>query len=62
MVDTFSKVGEAPQMARGLQYFLKKIVSKGEIAGNKAERETVRWACKLVVEALTDIAMAKVEE
>jgi nucleolar MIF4G domain-containing protein 1 len=58
----FSIVKEAPQMARGLQYFLKKAVSRGEIAGNKSERETVRWACKLVSEMLTDIATAKVEE
>ncbi|KAF2495733.1 hypothetical protein BU16DRAFT_562000 [Lophium mytilinum] len=62
LLDLFSKVGEAPQMARGLQYFLKRVVSKGEIAGNKSERETVRWACRLVVEALTDLATGKVEE
>lgn len=49
-------------MARGLQYFLTKTVSKADIAASKSERETVRWGCKTAVDALTVLATAKVEE
>lgn len=54
------KVQEAPQMARGLQYFLKKVVSGTDIAGGEAERETVRWGCKIAVEALDTIVVSEV--
>ncbi|KAH7369902.1 hypothetical protein BKA65DRAFT_444507 [Rhexocercosporidium sp. MPI-PUGE-AT-0058] len=43
----FGQARETPQLVRGLQYFLKKVVSKTDIAGGKEEKATVKWACKV---------------
>ncbi|KAF2115478.1 hypothetical protein BDV96DRAFT_599804 [Lophiotrema nucula] len=53
LLDVFIKVDTAPSMIAGLQYFMKKVVAKTDIAANKVERETVRWASKVVVAMLT---------
>ena len=62
LMETFMRVRDTPQVARGLQYFLKKVVSKTDIAGGKAEKETVRWACKVAGDALAAIASAKITD
>ncbi|KAJ9649012.1 suppressor of glycerol defect [Coniosporium tulheliwenetii] len=63
LLDVFEKVNDVPQMARGLQYFLEKVVKKGDVAGSKSERETVRWGCSQAVDALTTtVASTVVEE
>lgn len=49
-------------MARGLQYFIKKVVSKADITGGKSERDTVRWASSKVVGSLTNLATAELVE
>lgn len=46
------RVKDAPQMAGGVQYFLKKVVSKTDIAGGKPEKATVKWACKVAISTL----------
>ncbi len=61
-METFLKVRETPQVARGLQYFLKKVVSKTDVAGGRAEGETVRWACKVAGDALAAIASETVTD
>ncbi|TGO29585.1 hypothetical protein BPAE_0013g00370 [Botrytis paeoniae] len=43
IANLFSRVKETPQMITGLQYFLKKVVGKTDIAGGKAEKEIVKW-------------------
>ncbi|KAL2358413.1 hypothetical protein BJ546DRAFT_1023096 [Cryomyces antarcticus] len=50
LLDVVMNVKDAPAMARGLQYFLKKVVSKADVAGSKAERETVRWGCRVATD------------
>ncbi|KAF1945794.1 dihydrolipoyl dehydrogenase [Clathrospora elynae] len=50
--EVFVEVDQAPEMITGLQFFLKKTVSKTEIV-EKAEKETVRWACKSIIDMLT---------
>lgn len=52
--EVFVEVDQAPEMIAGLQFFLKKTVAKTEIV-DKAEKETVRWACKSVMDMLTKI-------
>lgn len=52
IVNLMLRVKDAPQMAAGLQYFLKKVVSKTDIAGGKAEKATVKWACKTAISTL----------
>lgn len=56
----FLRLKEMPDTARGLQYFLKKVVSKTDIAGSKEEMETVRWGCQVARDALKAIAASDI--
>ncbi|KAF2477941.1 dihydrolipoyl dehydrogenase [Lindgomyces ingoldianus] len=42
LLEIFIKADGEPEMVTGLQYFLKKVVSKTDIAANKGEKETIR--------------------
>jgi nucleolar MIF4G domain-containing protein 1 len=53
----FSKAKDTPQLIRGLQYFLKKVVSKTDIARGKEEKATVKWACKVAGDTLEALAV-----
>jgi nucleolar MIF4G domain-containing protein 1 len=62
VVNVFAKAKDTPSVVRGLQYFLKKTVSKTDIAGGKDEKATVKWACKVAgdtLEALIAVGTAK---
>ncbi|KAF8866067.1 hypothetical protein BDZ45DRAFT_710738 [Acephala macrosclerotiorum] len=48
----FVKAKDTPELIRGLQYFLKKVVGKTDIAGGKDEKATVKWACKVAGDTL----------
>ncbi|KAK0658788.1 Suppressor of glycerol defect protein 1 [Lasiodiplodia hormozganensis] len=61
LLDVVMNAKEAPQMARGLQYFFKKVVSKAEAAGSKSERETVRWGARVAADGLTVLATQRIE-
>ncbi|KAF1834323.1 dihydrolipoyl dehydrogenase [Decorospora gaudefroyi] len=50
--EVFVEVDQAPEMIAGLQFFLKKTVSRTEIV-EKADAETVRWACRSIIDMLT---------
>ncbi|KAL2072280.1 hypothetical protein VTL71DRAFT_11623 [Oculimacula yallundae] len=52
----FGQAKETPVLIRGLQYFLKKVVSKTDIAGGEDEKTTVKWACKVSGDTLKDLA------
>jgi nucleolar MIF4G domain-containing protein 1 len=52
--EVFVEVDQAPEMIAGLQFFLKKAVSKTEIV-EQTEKETVRWACKSIMDMLTKV-------
>lgn len=62
MLDIFLKPKEIPEMAGGLRYFLRKVVSKTDVAGNKSDKETVRWGCKVAGDTLTIMATQAVAE
>ncbi|KAK4695224.1 nucleolar MIF4G domain-containing protein 1, partial [Lecanoromycetidae sp. Uapishka_2] len=59
MLNIFVKPKEALEMAGGLRYFLKKVVSKTDVAGGKLEKEMVRWGCKIAGDALTILGTQK---
>jgi nucleolar MIF4G domain-containing protein 1 len=61
IVKTFSKLKDAPQMIRSLQYFLKKVVSKTDIAGGETERAIVKRACKIASRVLESLLAATPE-
>jgi nucleolar MIF4G domain-containing protein 1 len=54
----FSRVKDIPHMVTGLQYFLKKVVSKTDIAGGKEEKNTVKWACGIARDTLQSLLAA----
>ena len=62
LVQVFLQSKENPEMARGLQYFLKKSVSKTELAGTEADRETVKWGCNVARDLLRTSAASEIIE
>ncbi|CAG8977138.1 hypothetical protein HYALB_00003359 [Hymenoscyphus albidus] len=52
VVNVISKAQDTPHLITGLQYFLRKVVSKTDIAGGKEEKATVKWACKVARDTL----------
>lgn len=52
VVNVMLRIKDTPQLITGLQYFLKKVVRKTDIAGGKEEKLTVKWACKVALETL----------
>lgn len=56
LLDIFLKPKEILEMASGLRYFLKKVVSKTDVAGSMVDQAMVRWGCKVACDALLVIA------
>ncbi|EPE26893.1 ARM repeat-containing protein [Glarea lozoyensis ATCC 20868] len=56
VISLISKVKDTPSLITGLQYFLRKVVGKTDIAGGKEQKLTVKWACKVAREALEAMA------
>lgn len=52
VIETFVQANGNPAMARGLQRFLKKTVSRTDVAGTEADNETVKWGCGVARNAL----------
>ncbi|KAK0610502.1 hypothetical protein B0T17DRAFT_500575 [Bombardia bombarda] len=48
----FMAAGANPELARGLQWFLKKVVRKSDLAGSKADTKVVKEACRQAQEVL----------
>ena len=55
IIDIFLKPKEMTEMARGLQNFLKKNVSKSDVASSKQDKETIKWGCRVASSALTEL-------
>lgn len=55
LLDIFLTPKEIPEMASGLRYFLKKVVSKTDVAGSKVDEAIVKWGCKIAGDALSVI-------
>lgn len=60
LIHIFLRPKEMPDMARGMQYFLKKVVSKTDIAGNEEDQQTVKWGCKVARDTLKAISVPAV--
>jgi nucleolar MIF4G domain-containing protein 1 len=58
VVNIFLKLKDAPELIRGVQYFLKKVVSKSDITGGKEQQATVKWACKVAAGVLQELVAA----
>ncbi|KAL2268133.1 hypothetical protein VTJ83DRAFT_2979 [Remersonia thermophila] len=57
----FGGVEAAPDLARGLQYFLKKTVRKSDLAGGKKPTKLLKEGCKMA-EAVVQAALTRAEE
>lgn len=53
----FGGVETAPDLARGLQYFLKKVIRKSDLAGGKKNTKQLKEGCKMA-EAVVQAALA----
>ncbi|MCJ1392400.1 suppressor of glycerol defect [Xylographa bjoerkii] len=56
LLDVFLKLRDYPDLTTGMQYFLKKVVGRTDVASSKQDRSTVKWACKVIDRGLHDIA------
>lgn len=61
-MEVFLPLKGIPNLVRGLRYFLKKVVSKTDVAGNRSDRETVRWGCKVAGDGLKVLISSMVTE
>ncbi|MCJ1359756.1 MAG: suppressor of glycerol defect [Icmadophila ericetorum] len=61
LINIFMKLKTVPEMVRGLQYFLKKVVSKTDVAGSKTNTATVKWGCRIAANALGALVAERVE-
>ena len=62
LTDIFLKPKEISDMAGGLRYFLKKVVSKTDVAGSRRDKVTVRWGCKVASDTLSVMATRTIPE
>ena len=60
LVDIFSKVGDLPELASGLRYFVINVVGKSDIVGSKLEAKSVREGCRLIDRVLRDLETSDV--
>lgn len=60
LIHIFLRPKEMPDMARGMQYFLKEVISETDIAGNKEDQQTVKWGCKVGRDTLKAISIPAV--
>ena len=51
LMQIFLRVQETPHVAKGLIYFVRKVVAKSDIVTDK-EQKMVRWGCNVAVDAL----------
>ena len=56
LMEIFLQAKDAPTMAQGLRYFLKKVVSNTDIAGSGEKEATVKWGCRVARDALKAIS------
>ncbi|KAI9751110.1 MAG: Ubiquinone biosynthesis protein coq9, mitochondrial [Chaenotheca gracillima] len=62
LANIFVQTKEEAALARGLQIFLRKVVSKTDVAGGKAEKAAVRQGCKVAIGVLSDINISAREQ
>lgn len=62
VIETFVQANGNPGLAQGLQRFLKKTVSKTDVAGTKADNETVKWGCRVARNALDAVLTSGIVE
>ncbi|KAL8774949.1 MAG: hypothetical protein Q9209_000428 [Squamulea sp. 1 TL-2023] len=62
VIKTFVQANSNQGLAEGLQQFLKKTVSKTDVAGTKTDNETVKWGCRVARNALDAVVSSEMVE
>ncbi|CAG7924653.1 unnamed protein product [Penicillium olsonii] len=55
LMQIFLRVKETPQIAKGLIYFVRKVVAKSDIVSDE-DQKLVRWGCNVAADALKAVA------
>lgn len=58
LVEIFAQAGSQPEMVKGLLYFLKKTVSRTDVAGTKVDKETIKWGCRVARDVLRSMTLS----
>ena len=56
LVDIFQSLRDTPEMTRGIQLFMKRVVARTDVAGSQQNTGTIKWGCKVADDVLTAIA------
>lgn len=56
LMQIFLRVQDTPHIAKGLIYFLRKVVSKSDIPATEQEQKLIRWGCNVSVDALKAVS------
>ncbi|MCJ1282797.1 suppressor of glycerol defect [Xylographa opegraphella] len=62
LLGIFLKLKDYPDLMTGMQYFLKKVVSRTDVASSKQDRSTFKLACKVIDRGLHDAASSLEED
>lgn len=52
LMQIFLRVQETPQIAKGLIFFIRKVVAKTDILESEKDQKLVKWGCNVAVDAL----------
>lgn len=52
LMQIFLRVQDTPQIAKGLIFFIRKVVAKTDIVESEKEHKLVKWGCNVAVDAL----------
>ncbi|KAJ5624059.1 hypothetical protein N7510_000368 [Penicillium lagena] len=56
LMQIFLRVQDSPHIAKGLIFFVRKVVAKTDIVSSEKEQKLVRWGCNVAVDALKAIS------
>ena len=62
LMNTVLRLKDVSNLVRGLQYFVRKVVSKTDVAGSKVDEATVKWGCKVITNALAALASSSIAD
>lgn len=56
LMEIFLRVKDTPHIAKGLIFFVRKVVAKTDIVSSEKEQKLVRWGCNVAVDALKAVS------
>lgn len=56
LMQIFLRVQDTPHIAKGLIFFLRKVVAKSDIPATEKEQKLIRWGCNVAADALKAVS------